>query len=336
MTGALSSRERVLAALRRERVRPVPVGAVTQTATLGQMEALGIAWPEAHSDPRLLAGLALGALEILGFELVRVPFDQTVEAELLGAQVSPGDRWTPPTVSGHPFEVDDEPPPPPPDFASGRAGAIDEAIRLLRDRVREGAAVLGGVVGPFTLAGQLLGISELLVASLRSPEAAQPWLDLAVAVGIERARLQVRAGADAICVEDMSASLDLTSPGIYERLIRPAQERLIRSIQVPVVLHVCGGNTRILPLLAASGAAALSLDARTDLAAAAALGSCAVVGGVPPVEVLLSGSRGDVRDAARASLEAGVHVLAPGCGIPTATPTANLLEMADAAREWTG
>jgi [methyl-Co(III) methanol-specific corrinoid protein]:coenzyme M methyltransferase len=300
---------------------------------MGQMEALGIRWPEAHFDSELLAGLALGAREILGFEVVRVPFDQTIEAEILGVPVRVGDAVTPPTVAGHSFGTDDEVPPLP-DLAGGRASAVHEAVAILRDRLDGAAAVLGGVVGPFTLVGQILGLAELLVSSLRRPAIVEPWLDLAVQVAAEHARRQVLAGADAICVEDMSASLDLTSPGIYDRLVRPAQERLIRAIAAPVVLHVCGGNTKIVRLLAATGAAALSLDARTDLAAAVGLGACAVVGGVPPVDVLLAGSREDVRRSALASLEAGVHLLAPGCGIPPATPTANLVELTHVAFEW--
>ncbi|MBI4604087.1 MAG: MtaA/CmuA family methyltransferase [Planctomycetes bacterium] len=334
MSRAATPRERVLAALRGERVRPVPAGAVTQTATVAQMDSTGIRWPEAHGDAGLLAGLALGARDVLGFEVVRVPFDQTVEAGLLGAEVSLGDAETPPAVVAHPLEPGDAPPPVP-DLDRGRAAAVVEAIRLLRERVGGSAAVLGGIVGPFTLASQLLGPANLLVACVLHPGAVEPLIDLGVEVGIAYARRQVEAGADALCVEDMAASLDLTSPKLYETLVLPAQERLIEAIEAPVVLHVCGGNTKILGLLAATGAAALSLDARTDLAAAAALGTCAIVGGVPPVEALLSGTPEDVRRAARACLAAGVHMLAPGCGIPPATPTENLREMARAAREWT-
>jgi MtaA/CmuA family methyltransferase len=145
---------------------------------------------------------------------------------------------------------------------------------------------------------------------------------------------QVDAGADVICVEDMSASLDLTSPAIYRTLILPAQERLICAIRAPVILHICGGNTKILDLMMCSGAAALSLEARTDLASAVQMGKCAVVGGVAPTEVLLAGGIEDVRSASLACLRAGVHILAPGCGIPVNTPTDNLKEMARVAREW--
>jgi len=324
----MTPRSRVLAALRGARVYPVPVGAVTQSANHAQMEALGIRWPEAHSDPALMAGLAAGARTILGFDLVRVPFDQTIEAALLGAEIHFGDQLTNCSVRSHPLSLG-QPVPGLPDLGAGRARTVVEAIAKLSGG---DAAVIGGIVGPFTLVCQLIGISEALVSALRRPDALRPFLDFAVDLGSAYARRQIASGADAICIEDMSASLDLTSPGIYKNLILPAHQRLIAAIEAPVILHICGSNTRILDLLSVTGAAALSLEAKTDLRKAGS--ACAVIGGVDPVAVLLHGTVEDVRRASLECLAAGVHILAPGCGIPPTAPTENLLEMARVAREW--
>lgn len=334
MTATATPRDRVLAALHRRPSRPIPVGAVTQTATTAQMEQLGIRWPEAHLDPELLAGLALGAWEILGFDMVRVPFDQTIEAQLLGAEVDLGTSASSPAVKSHPLQLGD-PLPPFPNLRSGRARTVAGGLSILRERLCGGAAVVGGIVGPFTLASQLLGTSTILMESLLHPEAVRPTIDFAVGVGVAYAQAQIEAGAEAICVEDMAASLDLVSPRIYRNLIHGAHRRLIAGIGAPVILHICGGNTKILDLLTSTGADALSLDAATDLAAAARCGACAIIGGIRPVEVLLEGRLDDVRRAVRESIDAGVHIVAPGCGIPPATPTENLLEMARKAREWT-
>ena len=333
MTSTASARERVIEALERGRVRPVPVGAVTQSATTDQMWASAAFWPDAHSDPGLLARLAFAAHESLGFDFVRVPFDQTIEAELLGAGVDLGGLKDSPVVRSHPLAPGD-PHPPPPDLHRGRARVVTDAITILRDRAGSRAAVVGGIVGPFTLASQLLGTQVLLVEALLRPDGVRPLLEFASHVGAAYANLQVQAGADAICVEDMASSLDLASPKLHDVLIHSAQRHLIARIEAPVILHVCGSNTKILDRLGKTGAAALSLDAATDLAKAVALRSCAIVGGVPPVRVLFEGNKDSVRAAVHASLEAGVHILAPGCGLPPDTPTENLLEMARAAREW--
>ncbi len=329
----MTPRERFLGALRRQAVRPIPVGAVTQSATVFQMEATGAAWPEAHRDATQMARLAAAARTLVGFDFVRVPFDQSVEAELLGAEVDLGDRASNCSIRSHPLRLGD-PVPPAPDLDSGRARVVVDAIALLRKQFGEDTAVLGGLVGPFTLVCQLAGSTAVLMEGARRPDALRPYLDFAVELGIEYGRRQVAAGADVITVEDMSASLDLTSPRLYQHLILPAQQQLLAAIPAPTILHICGSNTRILHLLHQAGAEALSLEDRTDLVQAVTAGDCAIVGGVPTVGVLQNGTPEDVRRACEESLSAGVHILAPGCGLPPLAPRENLEEMVRAARRW--
>jgi [methyl-Co(III) methanol-specific corrinoid protein]:coenzyme M methyltransferase len=297
------------------------------------MDLLSAWWPDAHFKSDLMARLARGAHSVLGFEIVRVPFDQTIEAELTGADVDFGDSTANCSVRSHPVKLDGRLPNMP-DLGFGRARVVVEAISILKEQLKEEAAVVGGIVGPFTLISQLTGVSSLLMQALRRPEAIQPYLEFGVQLGAEYARRQIAAGADAICVEDMGASLDLTSPSMYRDLILPSQQRLIASIGAPTILHICGSNTRILDLIAMAGAAAVSLESRTDLARAVGSLRSAVMGGVAPVEALLNGSLDDVRNACLTSLAAGVHILAPGCGLAAATPTENLQEMVRVAREW--
>jgi len=297
------------------------------------MEATQAFWPEAHRDAAQMARLAAAAHTLVGFDFVRVPFDQTVEAELLGAEVNLGDRISNCSIRSHPLRLGD-PLPPAPDLDSGRAKVVVEAIALLQKEFGQEIALLGGLVGPFTLICQLAGSTAVLMQGTRRPDALRPYLDFAVELGIEYGRRQVAAGADVITVEDMSASLDLTSPHLYQQLILPAQQQLLAAIPAPTILHVCGSNTRILHLLHQAGAEALSLEDRTDLVQAVSAGDCAVIGGVPTVDVLLNGTPDDVRRACEESLAAGVHILAPGCGLPPLSARQNLEEMVRAARRW--
>jgi len=321
----MKPRDRVLAALRGESVSRIPVGAVTQSATIEQMDATGAAWPEAHGDPEKMADLAGAARTLCGFDLVRVPFDQTVEAERFGCAVRAGGRDHTPSVMGPPPGSRDGPPSLP-DPGGGRAAAVARATRILKDRFEECAAVAGGVVGPFTLAAYLVGLRDILIKCLTEPEVVRPYLDRALEFAIAYASRLVEAGADIIVVEDMGASLDITSPPIFRTLAAPYQRRLIEAIPVPVILHICGNNTLILADIADVGAAGVSLDARTDLekARAAFAGRSILVGAVPPAEVLLEGTPEQVIEVALEHIRKGVQFLAPGCGIPPATRTANL------------
>jgi len=334
VTRAESSRERVMAVLAGQRPARIPVGAVTQPATLAQMQAVGAAWPAAHGDAWAMADLASAARTVLQFDLVRVPFDQTVEAELFGCPIRSGGSDRVPAVEGAVL-AGDQPLPPVPDPGGGRAGVVAEATRLLRQRFGGKVAVAAGIVGPYTVAGYLLGLRDLLVRSVTRPPAVRPVLDLAADLAAAYGERLIRAGADLIVIEDMGASLDVISPRIYRDLAAPYQKRLVAALKAPVILHICGDNAAILDDIAAVGAAGVSLDAKTDLARAAGAlaGRSALVGAIPPTEVLLHGTPEQVRQVAREQIALGVQFLAPGCGLPPATPTENLRAMVAAVSE---
>ncbi len=54
---AMTPRERVLAAMKQEKLDRPPVAVFTQSATIDQMDALNIYWPEAHSNAKMMCEL---------------------------------------------------------------------------------------------------------------------------------------------------------------------------------------------------------------------------------------------------------------------------------------
>ena len=115
---SMTPRERVLAAMRMEEMDRPPVAVFTQSATIGQMQAIDVFWPAAHSDAKLMAKLGAAQAEVLGFEAVRAPFCLTAEAERLGAKVDPGKQDRTPMLKEHPF------------IMNPMEGAIDAVHRL--------------------------------------------------------------------------------------------------------------------------------------------------------------------------------------------------------------
>ena len=105
----MTPRERVLAALRMEELDRPPVAVFTQSATIGQMEKVGVSWPDAHYDAKMMAKLGAAQAEVFGFEAVRAPFCLTAEAESLGLKVDKGRQDRTPMIKAHPFEMEDEP-----------------------------------------------------------------------------------------------------------------------------------------------------------------------------------------------------------------------------------
>ena len=77
---AMTPRERVLAAMKQEKLDRPPVAVFTQSATIDQMDALNIYWPEAHSNAKMMCELGAAQATVFGFEAVRSSFCLTAEA----------------------------------------------------------------------------------------------------------------------------------------------------------------------------------------------------------------------------------------------------------------
>ncbi len=326
----MTPKKRFLAGLLRSRsMDKVAVGCVNPTATKEQMDKLGVHFPSAHTNPEEMVRLALGAKDILGFDNVRVPFCQTVEAEALGCEVRMGSDNEPPAVLSHPYRLGNVPLIPEDFLSRGRIPVVIEATRKLREEVGDEVAIVAGIVGPFSLAGYLIGLNEILIATISDPEAILPFLELGVEIGKLYGKALLKAGADVICVEDMSASTQMISPQTYKDLVLPYHQRLFQELRGGIsVLHICGDVTPILGFMAESGADALSIDHKVDLAKASQIrGRVALVGNLDPVGVLAQGNPEKVREAAEKAVNEGIDVLAPGCSIPLGTPTQNILAM---------
>lgn len=334
----LSGRERFLAAMQGKTVDRAPVFCANQTATYEQMEQLGVYWPAANEKGEAMARLALGSASILEFDTVKVPFCQTIEAEALGCVLKQGGRQNLPSVDVHPYKIGDEPRFPDDFLQRGRIPQLIEAVRICKREAGDRVVVLGGIIGPFSIAASLLGMQEILVASLKRPDAIQPYLAVAERAGTILAHALLEAGADVISIEDMMASLDIISPKIYENVVAPWETKQISQIGGPAILHICGKVDAVVEQMARTGAAVLSVEPKTDVRLAreklAGLDRfVAIAGGVDAIGALFSGTPAEVRDSVRAAVEAGYHMIAPGCSIPPATPLPNLKAMVEAVQD---
>ena len=98
MTQPMTSRERVLAALRGDPVDRTPVVNPTSIATVELMDLVDAPFPDANRDPELMAALAATGHTELGFDSVMPVFSIIQESSALGARIQweQKDNW--PTV----------------------------------------------------------------------------------------------------------------------------------------------------------------------------------------------------------------------------------------------
>jgi len=341
MTMTLTSRERVLRLFRREKIDYIPVFSGMGNITVHGLEKYGWKFPEIHTDARKMASMAASTYELFGYECAVVPFDLAVEAEALGAKANYYTHATEilyPTITEHPAEkVEDLNLQVPSDLAkAARIPLVIEALKLLKSEVGDEVAIGSHVLGPYTLAGQLLDLSFLAKAAFKKPALVGALLDTLASVLIEIIGIYRRAGADYITVREMGAGPDILSPRIFQSLIMPPLKKIFAAVDSPKVLHICGDTNDIIEGMAQCGADVLSVEKKNRVAETRRkLGLGALIfGDLDAYNVLVLGGPVEVEKAVREAIEAGVNAIWPGCDIWPTVPKENMEALMAAARKY--
>jgi len=341
MATSLNSRERVLKLFRRESLDYIPLFSGYGNITIHGLEKYGWKFPEIHTDARKMANMAASTFQLFGFESAVVPFDMGVEAEALGSKVNYYAHATDilyPTISQHPAEkVEDLNLQIPSDLANaGRIPLVTEAIRILKEEVGNQVAIGSWVLGPYTLAGQLLDLSQLAKAAFKKKDLVGKLLDQLAGVLIQIIDIYRRAGADYITVREMGAGPDILSPRMFESLIRPPLRRIFDEIESPKVLHICGDTNAIIDQMVLCGADALSVEKKNNVTETRKkLGPDVLIfGELDAYGVLSQGKPGDVDRAVKEAVERGVNAIWPGCDIWPMVPKENMEALMVSARKY--
>lgn len=341
MATSLNSRERVLKLFRRESLDYIPLFSGYGNITIHGLEKYGWKFPEIHTDARKMANMAASTFHLFGFESAVVPFDMGVEAEALGSKVNYYAHATDilyPTISQHPAEkVEDLNLQIPSDLASaGRIPLVTEAIGILKKEVGNQVAIGSWVLGPYTLAGQLLDLSQLAKAAFKKKDLVGKLLDQLAGVLIQIIKIYRAAGADYITVREMGAGPDILSPRMFESLIRPPLRRIFDEIESPKVLHICGDTNAIIDQMVLCGADALSVEKKNNVTETRKkLGPDVLIfGELDAYGVLSQGKPDDVDRAVKEAVERGVNAIWPGCDIWPMVPKENMEALMVSARKY--
>jgi [methyl-Co(III) methanol-specific corrinoid protein]:coenzyme M methyltransferase len=276
---------------------------------------------------------SLAAMEVLGFEGVRLPTDGVIEAEALGCRIAPGEMGKNPSVISHPhtldsLEVDEG------FIRKGRIPLVLEAVSNVRKEVAHEIPITSQFMGPATISSHLLGPDRFLTGFIDHPEGLKRFLALVSDYCIEMGNAVAEAGADVLQVPDPMASSDVISPAMFKEFILPCYEKIFSAIPCPVVLHICGNTDPILVHLKGSGATGFSFDSKVKVSRVREIlgDEIALVGNISTTETLLHGTKGDIRRESIQAIHDGVHVLASSCGLAPSTPLQNVKEMIAVAR----
>jgi len=198
--------------------------------------------------------------------------------------------------------------------------------------------VLSLVEGPFTNCARMLSTERMMRAVVKSRPLVERLLDKVVRLLTRFGHALQDTGVDGLVIADPVGSSTMVSRNIYQEMVLPYLQRFIASLNIPVILHVCGDTDPVLDLMAQSGARILSLDQCMDLGKAREklAGRCGIGGNVDPINALLLGTVEDVKKETLKCLEQGGnkgYVLMAGCAVPPRTPIENLKAMIETARQ---
>ena len=332
----MNSRERVFSVINHKKPDRMPCFGANSTVTYEQMEKVQAFWPEGHENGEAMAKQALAAYTVLGFDAVRVPFCQTFEAEALGCiRKSGGKEGIPGIAHPPPYKLDDTPVFPKDFLSRGHIPELLKAVAILKKEIGNEAVIVGGIIGPFTIAGSLIDTVPLLRATFKAADKIRPFLEVGQKASAALANAMIDAGADIIAVEDMTASPDLIAPKTYRDLEVEYQTRVFESIAVPKILHICGNVDSIVEWMGQTGAEILSIEPKADaeLSRRKCGPNMILMGGVDTATVLFMKDAATVREACEEQIATGIQILAPGCAVAPGSPLENLLAMVEVAKK---
>lgn len=337
----MNSKERVAAVFAGEETdRPSCFSGMGNVTTAG-LEQLGYKFAEVHLDARQMAESAASTPKLFGFDCAVVPFDLTVEAEAMGAEINTyahTDDLLYPTIKAKVINDESQMDVAIPDDVGdrGRVPLVCEAIGIAKEELGGEVPVGSYVLGPFTLAGQIMELNDLLKLSFKKTDMISELLGRLAEVVIAVSKKYQEAGADFLTVREMGATSDVLNPRLFDKLILPHLKHIFAEIDSPNVIHICGKTNKIVGYMNDCGADAISVDQRNDLAQTREdLGADALVfGNYDPFNVLVDGTPELVEVTIKGCLDSGADAVWPGCDIWPTVPPDNFKAMMETVRSY--
>ena len=277
--------------------------------------------------------------------------DLTTEAEAFGAEIAFSDNAVP-TVVGHLLpNVESIYQLKVPSLSAGRIPQYLRANLLAAkavNRLQESAGglfrpLLSGCIGPFSLAGRLYDMSEIMVLIYEHPDAAHTLLSKCTDF-IERYCQALKlTGAHGVVMAEPAAGLmsnddcRMFSSQYVKRIVERVQDD-----DFIVVLHNCGNTGQCTQAMAETGAAAYHFGnkCRMEEVISEVPPTALAMGNIDPVGVFKDGTPEQVREAVTDLLDRMKDhpnfVLSSGCDTPPHTPLANIDAFFEALDAWNG
>ena len=273
------------------------------------------------------AELQAQAMEIIAHDTATIAavslMDLSVEAEAFSAKVRFAEDEVPAIIGQLISDEDDASTLEVPALTAGRASLCVEAVHTAKQRITN-KPVLAGMIGPYSLAGRLCDVTEIMYLCFDEPETVHTVLDKATQYLIQYGQAMKDAGADGLMMAEPLAGI--LSPDMATEFSMPYVKRIIDALQdedFAVIYHNCGNSVpQMLDDIYQLGAAAYHFGNAIDMEAVmkATPSDILVMGNIDPAGQFANGTVASITAATRSLLDkCGSYpnfVPSSGCDIP--------------------
>ena len=265
--------------------------------------------------------------------------DLSVEAEAFGSPVLFSEHENPTVSSAIVHDCAEAEKLVIPKIGAARTGETLRAAELCAKNI-EDRPTLGGMIGPFSLAGRLLDMGHMMLLTAMEPETVHVLLEKVTQFLVEYIKAFKATGCHGVIMAEPAAGL--VSPKMSREFSADYIRKIVEAAQdedFVFVLHNCGKTERMVESMISTGADALHIGNAVDIRKILdqTPQSIPVMGNLDPSGLFRMGTPENVRNATMTLLNetrSYPHfVLSSGCDIPPGTPWDNVLAFFEALEE---
>jgi uroporphyrinogen decarboxylase len=266
--------------------------------------------------------------------------DLTVEAEAFGCRINFAENEVPTVVERLVKDFESVEKLQVPSMNAGRTKEYLKAARLAADNIHH-KPVFGGCIGPFSLAGRLFDMTEIMTAAFMEPEMIHVLLEKCTAFLMEYALALKKNGMNGLIMAEPAAGLldesmcDTFSSFYIRQIVEAVQED-----DFLFILHNCGNTGQVTQSMIRTGALGLHFGNRIDMVQTLRQvpPDILVFGNLDPVSVFKMASPDELKRAASRLMEETSEydnfVLSSGCDTPPGVSMENILAFYEALHEY--
>ena len=258
-----------------------------------------------------------------------VIMDLTMEAEAFGAKIRFTDNEVPSVEERMLQSVEDIEKLAVPTLDKGRVMEYIKANQRIVERMDK--PVISGCIGPYSLAGRLYDMSELMMAMFTDPDAIKTLLSKCTDFIIAYCKALKNVGSNGVLIAEPAAGL--LSNEFCQEFSSVYVKQIIAAVEDEnflVFLHNCGNQGQCTDAMIATGASGYHFGNVIDMVSA--LEKCPsdalVMGNLDPVQLLKMGTADEVYDATMNLLNKTSKyknfILSTGCDTPPEVPFENI------------